>query len=110
MTEEIGITEVMALIAVITTIDVIIMTGEMITIVGTIAEVLTEGTTMTDGTIVEAMKEGITMTDETIVEAMTAEDTIVGMAVTIVGIIMIAEEVVIAMIVDQMNVMVSQHK
>ena len=104
MTEEIGITEVMALIA------VIIMTGEMITIVGTIAEVLTEGTTMTDGTIVEAMKEGITMTDETIVEAMTAEDTIVGMAVTIVGIIMIAEEVVIAMIVDQMNVMVSQHK
>ena len=71
MTEEIGITEVMALIAVITTIDVIIMTGETITIVGTIAEALTEGTTMIDGTIVEATIAEITMTAEVTITEIT---------------------------------------
>ena len=108
MTEETGITEVMALIAVITSIDVIIMTGETITIVGTTAEAMTEGTTTIDETIVEATIAEITMTAEVMIDVIVEMAMTVGMAVTIVGIIMTAEEVVIAMIADQTNVMVSQ--
>ena len=108
MTEETGITEVMALIAVITSIDVIIMTGETITIVGTTAEAMTGGTTTIDETIVEATIAEITMTAEVMIDVIVEMAMTVGMAVTIVGIIMTAEEVVIAMIADQTNVMVSQ--
>ena len=107
MTEEIGITEVMALIAVIITIDVIIMTGETITIVGTIVEGMTEGTTTIDETIVEATIAETTMIAEVMIAVIVEMAMTVGTAVMIVEIITIAEEVVIAMIADQMNVMVS---